>query len=159
MLDEFLPDGMKAEDAPHDVVANVTVLVQTLLQPLRDAMDVPLEIHSGWRPPTANQAAGGVVLSDHLIGAAADFHAGPSDAREWEDMTFAAFDWLREHRTGEFGQLIMEDHRAHYGQPGKLWIHVSLRSAKHDGSENDPNRLLVSSAPRQYEPWVEDRFV
>lgn len=156
-LEEFLPSGHVGE-VPHQVVANVTTLVGNLLDPLREHFGVPIHIHSGWRPPARNEAAGGVALSDHLIGAAADFHLSPTATAGWEENTIAAFDWLRMHKPGEFGQLILEDHRAHYGQPGKLWVHVSLRSTKHDGSVDDPNRLLVSSAPRQYEPWVEGRF-
>lgn len=65
---------------PWDVVPNVSHLVATVLQPLRDiycakfGRDVPLIITSGYRCPELNQVVGGAADSDHLQGLGADFH-------------------------------------------------------------------------------------
>ena len=50
----------------------IKALVDTVLQPLRDAWGKPLHINSGYRCPELNKAAGGVPTSDHLYGQAAD---------------------------------------------------------------------------------------
>ena len=157
-LEEFIPKGMKAPDVPHPVLGNITALVTLLLQPCRDALGVKLIPTNCWRLPDHNAAVGGVPASDHLNAAAVDFQATSNGTDSWQDVTFAAFRWLLLNKIGEFGQLILEDHRAHYGNPNKLWIHVSLKTSRHGGAVTDTNRLLVSSAPKEYEPWTDGRF-
>lgn len=158
-LFEFMPDGVQEFEAPPAVMSNLMTLAETILEPLRAHFGLSVVIHSGWRPPEKNAKVGGVKDSDHEDGAAADFNlaAHPPKA-SWEDNTIAAFDWLRENMAGAFGQLILEDHREHYGDPGKLWVHVSIKTAKHDGKASDRNRVLVSYAPSKYEQWKDARF-
>ncbi len=57
---------------PSDVVANLTYLVATTLQPLREEFYYPIIINSGYRSPELNTAVGGSKTSQHLIGQAAD---------------------------------------------------------------------------------------
>lgn len=154
-LAEFLPEGQDESTVPGEVVSNIEALVTNLLGPIREFFGAPVVIHSGWRPPEKNAEVGGVPTSDHQRGAAADFRVASTYDSTWEENTIAAFDWLRMNKSLDFGQLILEDHRAHYGLTGKLWVHVSLRSAKHDGTKNDPNRLLVSYAPKKYALWAD----
>jgi len=154
-LEEFLPKDAQTSAVPLDIAKNIEALAASLLEPLRAHCGAPIAIHSGWRPPAHNAEVGGVAGSDHQRGAAADFHVAETYGATWEENTIAAFDWLRENKAGEFGQLILEDHRHHYDLPGKLWVHVSLRSAKHGGTNGDKNRLLVSYAPREYATWVD----
>jgi hypothetical protein len=151
-LGEFMPLG--TSDAPPGVVANIVALAEALLEPVRNHFGVPMAIHSGYRPPEKNAEVGGVPSSDHETGSAADFNVSASAASSWEQNTIAAFNWLRENRSGDFGQLILEDHRAHYGSPMKLWVHVALKTAKHAGAVTDHNRVLVSHAPKQYQQWL-----
>ena len=158
VLKEFVPASAKLKDVPHPVAANIALLVNDIMEPARSAIGVPLIVHDGWRPAEHNAAVGGVAASDHLAGRACDFHAAESIGATWEDNTFVTFHWIMDHLAGRFGQLILEDHRAHYVLPTKLWIHVSLPSKKHPGTEADPSRLLVSSEPKHYEPWTEGRF-
>ena len=152
-LSEFVPEGVPSRDIPAMVIENLLDLATTLLQPARDALGVAIRIGSGWRPADKNAAVGGASASDHLEGRAADLQADALAERTWEEMTFELFDWLRVHRMGFFGQLILEDHREALEKPEKLWVHVSLRTAKHPGLA-DPNLVLVSNAPKQYRPWM-----
>ena len=50
----------------------IKALVDTVLQPLRDAWGKPLHINSGYRCPELNKAVGGVPTSAHQYGQAAD---------------------------------------------------------------------------------------
>lgn len=156
-LSELIPDGFAEADVPHPVRANLTQLAAVIEEPRAEA-GAAFVCHSGWRPDEYNSAHGGVRTSDHPSGRALDFHVAGNEERSWEDATLACFDWIREHMAGRYGQLILEDQRAHFGQPGKLWIHFALPSKKHPGSEKDPNRLLVCHAPGQYIPWTDGRF-
>lgn len=55
-----------------DVRDSIKELVDTVIQPLRDAWGKPLAINSGYRCPEVNQAVGGVPTSQHTKGEAAD---------------------------------------------------------------------------------------
>lgn len=159
-LDEFVPEGYGGV-IPPAVQANLTRLARTLLEPVRVRLDLPVVIHSGWRPEEYNLAHGGEPTSDHPRGAAADFHVEAGDGVTWEQNTLAAFHILRLDLVGLCGQLIFEDHREHYKAKGdpdwaeKLWVHVSTPSIRHPGTIEDENALLISRAPKHYEVYVE----
>lgn len=156
-LAEFLPHGIVEANVPADVAAQLTLLCKHILEPVRERFGVPVVIHSGWRPPAYNAKHGGTDHSDHMTGRAADFHVADTPTAHWVENTLQAARYIREQLSGEFGQLIIEDHRKHYGNPGKLWIHVALPSAKHPGDGSDINALLLSHAPNQpYELWRDD---
>lgn len=55
-----------------DVRDSIKELVDTVIQPLRDAWGKPLAINSGYRCPEVNKAVGGVPTSRHVFGEAAD---------------------------------------------------------------------------------------
>lgn len=55
-----------------DVRDSIKELVDTVIQPLRDAWGSSLAINSGYRCPEVNQAVGGVPTSQHSRGEAAD---------------------------------------------------------------------------------------
>jgi zinc D-Ala-D-Ala carboxypeptidase len=57
---------------PH-IVDNLEFLVYEVLQPIRDLIDVPMIITSGYRPPWLNKKIGGSKTSQHMQGLAADF--------------------------------------------------------------------------------------
>lgn len=99
-----------------DEVCNMCALVHHVLQPLRDAMNEPIKIGSGYRCTKLNQAVGGVAGSQHIRGQAADLciDGDKVKGKQW-------FDWIRAHC--EFDQLIWE-HNAR----GSYWVHVSFRS-------------------------------
>lgn len=64
---EIIPDAV--------VVANLTRLCQTVLQPLRDHIGRVIVVSSGYRPDWLNAAVGGSKASQHMTGQAADINA------------------------------------------------------------------------------------
>lgn len=62
--------------------ANLTALVENVLDPLRRAWGRPIHVNSGYRCAAVNRAVGGVPTSMHLSGHAADITTGnPTDNR------------------------------------------------------------------------------
>lgn len=97
--------------------ANLTTLVNNVLDPLREAYGKPIIVTSGFRSPLLNKAVGGANTSQHLKGEAADIVP-----RDKEDMMLL-FNLAKE--LPEFDQLINE-------KPDKncvpSWIHISYSS-------------------------------
>lgn len=97
-------------------VANLTLLVTKVLDPLREAYGKPITVNSGYRSPELNRQIGGAASSDHLKGMAADITAGnPTENKR-------LFNLIQELKL-PFKQLIDEKHFS--------WVHVSY----------DPNNL------------------
>jgi len=82
-LDEFTRSAIatkkKIPNKPDkDALENIKSLVKHVLQPLRDKINVPIKIHSGYRSEEVNRLVGGVPDSDHRckdLKAAADITA------------------------------------------------------------------------------------
>lgn len=64
--------GLKNQTTDSKILTNLERLAKTFLQPLRDALNVPVIINSGYRSPEVNKAVGGATNSSHLRGLAAD---------------------------------------------------------------------------------------
>lgn len=96
-----------------DEVCNLCALVHHVLQPLRDAMQEPIKIGSGYRCPRLNQAVGGVANSQHIKGQAADLciDGNIEKGKRW-------FEYIKKHLP--FDQLIWE-----HDKSGTYWVHVS----------------------------------
>lgn len=158
-IDEMLPSGMTEDDVPLVFHTNLEMLANGILEPLRAAMGAAIHIHSGYRPLAKNASVGGKPASDHLTGNAADLHVDGGSDRTWQEATIAAYHWIRsgDELQGQFGQVILEDHRKHYGNPAKLWIHVSNPTARHPGTAMDINRVLLSWSPKDFEGYTEAR--
>jgi zinc D-Ala-D-Ala carboxypeptidase len=60
-----------------DVLANLLVLCEKILDPLREAYPNPIHISSAYRSRFVNEAVGGVSNSRHLLGCAADIVVRP----------------------------------------------------------------------------------
>jgi uncharacterized protein YcbK (DUF882 family) len=58
-------------DVPEDLMDNIRFLAENL-QKLRDRLDVPITVISGYRSPEYNKRCGGVKRSQHLLATAAD---------------------------------------------------------------------------------------
>lgn len=120
-LDELLASKTAKQkgiiNAPGvDEVCALCALVHNVLQPLRDAMQEPIKIGSGYRCTKLNKAVGGVGNSQHTKGEAADLciDGDIRKGRKW-------FEWIKTHC--EFDQIIFEHNSA-----GSYWVHVSYRA-------------------------------
>lgn len=70
-------NGIKNEpssDEKATIVRNINLLVDNILDPVRDMVNTPIIITSGYRCPQVNRLVGGVDNSQHMLGCAADFH-------------------------------------------------------------------------------------
>ena len=56
------------------VMLNIKLLVDNVLEPIRDMVCTPVIITSGYRSPQVNKIVGGADNSQHMLGCAADFH-------------------------------------------------------------------------------------
>lgn len=96
-------------------VANMTALVDNVLDPLREAYGKPIRVNSGFRCPALNKAVKGSDTSDHMTGRAADITGGsPRENRR----LFCLIQKL----SLPFDQLIDENNFS--------WIHVSFREGE-----------------------------
>lgn len=97
-------------NAPNEAqTANLMRLRDTLLEPARALLGVPLHIDSGYRGPLVNAAVGGAPDSAHLDGRAADTLPIGLPLQQ-------AFDVLR-HSDLPYDQIIFEC---------DAWIHLAI---------------------------------
>jgi hypothetical protein len=98
-----------ANNPSQGEINNLKLLVQKVLQPVRDKFGV-VNVTSGFRSLLVNSAVGGSATSDHVHGRAADIQC--------EDMA-AVFNYIR--KKLPFKQLIWE-----FGTDAQpKWIHVA----------------------------------
>ena len=120
--------GISNEPGIEEIV-NLTVLVNHVLQPVREHFGV-ITNNSGYRSPELNSKIGGSKTSQHCNGEAADFEQlGTPNA---EVAT-----WISNEL--DFDQLILEFYTK--GKPNSGWVHCSF---KKDGS----NRQKIMTALR-----------
>ena len=103
-------DNSPTESAYH----LLHVLVEQLLDPIREAWGEPIVVSSGYRCPELNALIGGATHSHHLLGCAADLIAGNrADHRRLFKLIVQML------QTGQirFTQLIAEDNYR--------WLHIS----------------------------------
>ena len=90
------------------------VLVDQLLDPIREAWGEPIVVSSGYRCKELNALVGGVKNSHHMLGCAADIIAGnKADNRR----LFNLIQQMQQEGKIRFTQLILEG-------DGR-WIHIS----------------------------------
>jgi zinc D-Ala-D-Ala carboxypeptidase len=95
-------------------IANLKVLAEKVLQPIRDHYKKGIKVNSGFRHPNVNAAVGGSRTSDHTKGQAADIEIpGVANA----DLA----KWIKDNL--KFTQLILEFYTP--GIPDSGWVHVS----------------------------------
>lgn len=96
-------NGIKNEpsiDERATIVRNINLLVDNVLDPVRDKFGIPVIITSGYRYPQVNRLVGGVDNSQHMSGCAADFHIKRGTYLTMRQVFFYIYDTL------EFDQLI-----------------------------------------------------
>lgn len=96
-------NGIKNEpslDARATIERNINLLVDNVLDPIRDKFCAPVIITSGYRCPQVNKLVGGANNSQHMSGCAADFHIQGFTYLMMRQVFLNVYD------TMEFDQLI-----------------------------------------------------
>ena len=102
-----------------EVRANLVALIETLLDPLREAWKSPIKVTSGYRCGVLNRAVGGSSTSAHLYGCAADIVPINGKITEFKEFCRKYFD-VRRHL---YDQVILEQSK------GSEWVHIGLKTA------------------------------
>lgn len=99
--------------------ASLQVLVDRVLQPLRDRVGRAVRVTSGYRSDAVNRAVGGAAGSQHRVGEAGDIQV--------PGMTpFDVAEIIRQHLP--FDQLILTNQVP--GDPSQGFVHVSYRAGR-----------------------------
>lgn len=115
-LQEFVSEADLAAGLDFNTLENIYDLVTKVLQPVRDKVNFPIKVSSGYRNPTRNAAIGGVPDSQHVYGMAADIQPIPNTLENYQKMWDAI-------RLGPYDQIIWEN--AKYGTQRPSHLHVS----------------------------------
>jgi hypothetical protein len=111
-------------------IANLGLLCENVLEPIREYIDKPLIVSSGYRSTELNRRIGGSKTSQHCKGQAADFTytmTGLTNAQLWH--------LILAHIEVSFDQIIYE-----FGQ----WIHISYAEGMNRGRMTMAERSLVT---------------
>lgn len=99
-------------------IANLKLLAEKVLQPVRDHYGKGVKVNSGYRAPDVNASVGGSKTSDHCKGQAGDIEIpGVANAELAE--------WIKNNL--KFTQIILEFYTP--GVPDSGWVHVSYDPA------------------------------
>ena len=98
--------------------ANLKLVCEKILEPVRKHFGKPVRINSGYRGPALNAAVGGSSKSQHCNGEAVDFEI---DGLPNPDLA----KWVAENC--EFDQIILEFYDPKEG-PNSGWVHASVSS-------------------------------
>ena len=118
---------------PKEVIDNLTILCKKVLQPIRDSLELPVRVTSGYRCEELNKAIGGSSKSQHVKGQAADIELWIA-GQEKNAILLDEIINLSFRNDIEFDQLIIEYPNEH-GVP--KWIHISY-------SDNNRNQILIA---------------
>lgn len=99
-------------------IANLKVLAEKVLQPVRDHYGKGVKVNSGFRHPEVNAKVGGSKTSDHCKGQAADIEIPGVPNHELAE-------WIKANLS--YTQLILEFYTR--GIPDSGWVHVSYDPA------------------------------
>ena len=115
------------------VVANLTLLCEKVLEPLREGMKCPIRISSGYRSPELNKLIGGAKASQHNIGEAVDIDLDEKNAELFSYIV----------NNLDFDQIIWE-----FGDDKNPdWVHVSYKAA---GNRKQLLKALKSNVKTSY---------
>lgn len=105
--------GLGIENQPDSwSAANMVLLIEKVLDPVREAWKRPITVNSGYRSAELNRAVGGARNSQHTMGQAADITTG---TKEGNKKLFELIQGLEL----DFDQLIDEKNYS--------WLHVSYK--------------------------------
>ncbi len=103
-----------------EAVANMELLIEHILDPLRRAWKRPVHVTSGYRCLRLNRAVGGVRNSNHLKGLAADIRTTGK----------YIVDTMGNRRLMELIKELGLPYKELLWENGGSWIHVSLDPSK-----------------------------
>jgi hypothetical protein len=104
---------------PEEVIPKLTFLCSQILEPLREKIDKPIIVTSGYRSVKLCEAIGSNANSQHCKGEAVDIEALGMSTLNLAEMIINHFD---------FDQCIMECYTP--GDMNSGWVHVSLTSGE-----------------------------
>ena len=99
---------------PAPAMANISNILAPGLQRVRDLLETPVQITSGYRSPEVNRAVGGSPASQHVLGLAADF-ISPQFGNPRAICRYL----VEHHAVVRYDQLIFEG----------TWVHISFAPA------------------------------
>ena len=103
---------------PSEVeIDNLKKLATNVLEPIRQQINLPIHINSGYRSPEVNLIVGGKSNSQHLKGEAADMVAIGLSVTQFYNRIKSMFD----SKLLQVDQCIIEY---------KRWVHISYREGK-----------------------------
>lgn len=111
----FTYKELGAEYASPKIKNALKLLVDEVLDPLREKFGKPVRVNSGYRTPSENAKSGGSAKSQHMLGEAVDITA--------YDKAENIILWNLINEMGLYDQLIWEWGNDKYPQ----WIHISYR--------------------------------
>ena len=121
---------------------NLEALCVNVLQKVRDMVQIPIHVSSGFRCRLVNKAANGATKSQHMKGEAADIYVIPAESKGWTLWDVCKL--IVKHT--DFDQLIWETR-----PNGSKWIHVShvtYRKNRHYALKtNDGIHYEILAAP------------
>ena len=92
------------DNTPSDEIKkNLTLFINTVLDPIREDWGSPIIVSSGYRCPELNAKVGGVKTSGHLYGFCADLQV-KSDLRKFSNFVI---EWMKDHHM-KWDQIIWE---------------------------------------------------
>jgi len=148
-LEEFTTSEVAARAgreiiAPPDVLASLTRLANQCLDPIRDAVGMPMHVTSGYRPDWLNAMIGGVANSAHQWGGAADVIVpGMTNV----ELARKALEVLTGPAFPIFDQIILEF-------PPGGWVHIGQSQAGMQRAQS-LTALHVAGATRYYSGFLE----
>jgi len=125
--------GIEEQYKPSkEVIDNLTNLCRKVLQPIRDSLEMPVRVTSGYRCEELNKAIGGSSKSQHIKGEAADIELWIR-GQEKNAILLDEIINLSFRNEIEFDQLIIE----YPVNDVPKWIHISY-------SDNNRKQILIA---------------
>ena len=110
------------DNTPNEIQKqNLILLIDNILDPLREAYGKPIKVNSGFRCEALNKAVGGAPTSEHRFGMASDITGGSKEENK------KIFEIARDLNL-PFRQLIDERNYS--------WVHISY-------NKNDVKRQIL----------------
>ena len=127
--------ALKIDNSPNpEQLANLKALAENILQPLREALKLPINITSGLRVPALNAAVKGSKTSQHTKGEAVDIKVSGKNK--------VIFDWIVNNL--DYDQVIWE-----FGTDSEpSWVHVSYK--KNEVNRNQKLKAIKQNGRTKY---------